>query len=267
MAGILFLNGRYALAAKYYENAVELGEGGNCAALHADALMFSGKYKRSQEIFELFLQSKPDGHPEWNLKLEALRFIRQHLQFDEQHRKVDTAIKIFENCESFSGEEMSTAVTRALTSDALCGLAWFNQGVLFLKSTNRTDALLPFLIEALVNTWDVEAWCNAMALSIPSFRRNDFFMQILKTAYRFNGTRFIEQVIKFSKSQAKEFPSDQFVDLILQCLRELPEAEPQVVARLLKGDTDYEVIQLNTSERSSAIARTTSELDINSPKG
>ena len=106
-----------------------------------------------------------------------------------------------------------------------------------------------------------------MALSIPSFRHNAFFVQILKTAYRFNGTRFIEQVIKFSKSQASEFPSDQFVDLILQCLRELPEAEPQVVARLLKGETDYEVILLNTPQKSSIIARTTNQPDINSPKG
>lgn len=80
------------------------------------------------------------------------------------------------------------------------------------------------------------------------------FTQILETAYRFNKSMFIEQIVKFSKSQSSAFPADQFVQLVVQYLRDIPEATPPLVARLLTGETDYEVINLNTTEKSPAIA-------------
>jgi tetratricopeptide (TPR) repeat protein len=166
LAGILFLNGRYTLASKYYDQAIQSGAGGTCIALNADSLMFSGSYKRSQELFESYLQSNPEGASEWDLKLFVLKFIGANLKIDSQKRKIKDAIKLLDNCKSLSDDQMSAAITTALENDALCGLAWFNQGVLALQSTNKNDALIPFLIEALVNNWDVEAWCNALALSI-----------------------------------------------------------------------------------------------------
>jgi tetratricopeptide (TPR) repeat protein len=258
LAGILFLNGRYGLASKYYDTAIQLG--GDCIALHADALMFSGSYKRSEELFESFLQSNPDGNSEWYLKLVALKFIRTTLKIDEQHRKVEAAINLFDNCESFSENQMSAAITTALQLDALCGLAWFNQGVLAHKSnsTDKNDVLQPFLIEALVNNWDVESWCNAMMLSFSS-QTLTLFTQILETAYRFNGSKLIEQIVKFSESQSSAFPADQFVQLVVQHLRDLPEDKPTVVARLLRSETDYEVINLNTNEEPPAIDRKSDE--------
>lgn len=257
LAGILFLNGRYTLASKYYDQAIQLGAGGNCIALHADSLMFRGSYKRSQELFESFLQSNPEGDSEWHLKLLALKFIRANLKIDSQNRKVEAAIKHFDNCESFSGDQMSAAITTALENDALCGLAWFNQGVLAHKnkSTDRNDAMLPFLISALVNNWNVESWCNTMMLSFSSSTMTPLFTQILETAYRFNKSKFIEQIVKFSKSQSSAFPADQFVQLVVQYLRDIPEATPPVVARLLTGETDYEVINLDTTKKPPAIAR------------
>jgi tetratricopeptide (TPR) repeat protein len=260
LAGILFLNGRYALASKYYDTAIQLG--GDCIALHADALMFRGSYKRSEELFESFLESNPEGNSEWHLKLVALKFIRANLKIDEQQRKVEAATNLFDNCESISDNQMSAAIMTALQLDALCGLAWFNQGVLAHKSnsTDKNDALQPFLIEALVNNWDVESWCNAMMLSVSS-QTLTLFTQILETAYRFNRSKFVEQIVRFSKSQSSAFPADQFVQLVVQHLRDLPEAKPPVVARLLKSETDYEVINLNTTEESPAIDRKPDEAD------
>ena len=256
LAGILFLNGRYTLASKYYDQAIQLGAGGNCIALHADSLMFSGSYKRSQELFESFLLSNPDGNSEWHLKLAALKFIRTNLKIDEQHRKTESATTLFDNRGSFSDNQLSAAITTALENDALCGLAWFNQGVLALKGTDKNDALLPFLIAALVNNWDVEAWCNAMVLSIWPSGVTPLSFHILETAHRFNKSNFIEQVVKFSKSQSSAFPADLFVQFVVQYLRDLPETTPPVVARLLTGETDYEVINLNKPEKSPMIART-----------
>ena len=256
LAGVLFLNGRYTLASKYYDQAIQLGAGGNCIALHADALMFSGSYKRSQELFESFLQSSPEGNSEWHLNLAALKFIRTNLKIDEQHRKAESATTLFDNRGTFSDNQLSAAITTALENDALCGLAWFNQGVLALKGTDKNDALLPFLIAALVNNWDVEAWCNAMVLSIWPSGVTPLSFHILETAHRFNKSNFIEQVVKFSKSQSSAFPADLFVQFVVQYLRDLPEATPPVVARLLTGETDYEVINLIKSEKSPTIART-----------
>ena len=253
LAGILFLNGRYVIASKYYDQAIQLGERGTCVALHADSLMFSGSYKRAQELFDSFLQSNPEGASEWHLKLFALKFIRANLKIDSQKRKVKDAIKLLDNSEALSDDQMSTAITAALENDALCGLAWFNQGVLALQSTNKNDAMIPFLIEALVNNWGVEAWCNAFALSIFPSGASTLSFQIIETAYRFNKSKFIDQIVKFSKSQSSGFPADLFVQLVVQYLKDVPEATPPIVVRLLTGDTDYEVISLNTPEKSPAV--------------
>ena len=246
LAGILFLSGHYALASKYYDQAIQLGAGGSCIALHADSLMFSGSYKRSQELFESFLQSNPKGPSEWDLKLVVLKFIRANLKIDSQNRKIKAALNLFDNYEFLSDDQKSTAVTSGLENDALCGLAWFNQGVLALHSTNKNDAMIPFLIEALVHNWDVEAWCNALALSIFPSGPTTLSFQIFETAYRFNKSKFLDQVVKFSKSQSSGFPADPFVQLVVQYLRDLPETTPPIVVRLLTGETDYEVINLHT---------------------
>ena len=87
------------------------------------------------------------------------------------------------------------------------------------------------------------------------------FTQILETAYRYNRSMFIEQIVKFSKSQSSEFPADQFVQLVVQHLRDLPEDKPPIVARLLKSETDYEVINLNTTEESPTIDRKPDKTD------
>ena len=84
--------------------------------------MLRGSYKRSEEIFESFLQSNPEGNSEWHLKLVVLKFIRVNLKIDEQHRKVEAATNLFDNCESFSDNQMAAAITTALQLDALCGL-------------------------------------------------------------------------------------------------------------------------------------------------
>ena len=94
VAGIFFEAGRYHLSAHFYERSITLGESGDCHALYADALMFAGKYSKSQEIFDSYIASNPDARPEWRLKAWALRAVRSTLELDEQKRSTVAALRL-----------------------------------------------------------------------------------------------------------------------------------------------------------------------------
>jgi hypothetical protein len=215
-------------------------------------LMLSGQYQRSQEIFEAYLTTKPEASSEWHLKVFVIKFIRSSLGVDKQKRAVVTALKLLADCSKLPDDEMKISIRQALQEDALCGLAWFNQGVLELHGEDRTKALIPFLIEALINNWDVEAWCNAMVLSFTSPEHLSLVQGIIETAYRFNGSKFIEQCYKWANSQARGFPATEFVERIVECLNGLPSKESPREVRLLKTGSDYEVIHFNKSNKISS---------------
>jgi tetratricopeptide (TPR) repeat protein len=179
LAGILFESRRYRMAVQFYERAINLGEEGECRALYADALMFVGKYRKSQEAFDAYLSSASDADPEWCLKAWALRGLRSMLGCDEQKRQMVAAIKLVPSDINLVPDEAKQKLKEALRHDALCGLAWFNLGVLEYQTGNRDDAFISFLMAALIQRNDVEAWCNSIALGIFSKENESLVLHVI----------------------------------------------------------------------------------------
>lgn len=249
LAGILFLSGRYRLAVQFYKRAIDLGEEGDCCALYADALMFAGRYRESREAFDAYLTSTPDAASEWRLKAWALQGIRRTLGCDEQKRQTVAAIKLVPHDIKPCSEEIRQKLEEALRHDALCGLAWFNLGVLESQTGKREDAFLSFLMASLINRGDVEAWCNAMGLGISSEQYRSIFPYVLETAFRINGEDFLEQLARLAQGQPKGFPVTEFLNRINECLSLIARERQPFEVRLLGKGSDYHVIPLRSSAR------------------
>ena len=244
LAGILFKSGRYSLAARFYERAISLGEEGLCRALHADVLMFAGRYRKSQEALDAYIASAPDAASEWRLKAWVLRVVRQAIGCDEQKRQTAAAIALANPDIASPPNEQKQQLEEALRHDALCALALFNLGVLESQTGNKSNAFCSFLAAALTQRGDVEAWCNAMALAISLKDYHVLVPHIIQVAYSANGEDFSEQVVRFAQSQAEGFPVTAFVDAVDAVLSHCPREHRTVEMRLLGKGSEFKVINL-----------------------
>ena len=244
LGGILFESGRYRLAVKSYARAISLGEGGQSNALYADALMFAGKYREAQETLDAYLTAARNPESEWRLKAWALRGIRRHIGCDEQARRTAPALELASPMSASSPEESAERLKEAVTKDALCGLAWFNLGVLRSQAGRRDDAFLAFLLASLTQRNDVEAWANAMAMGISSEEYHSLVPDIIMAAYWINGERFSEQVVRFAKEQPDGFPVTKFLDAFGAIVGELPPKRRPFDVRWLREGSSYDVITI-----------------------
>lgn len=247
LAGVLFESRRYRLAARFYERAISLGEEGLCCALHADALMFAGRYRESQETFEAYLASARDSASEWRLKAVVLRVLRRVIGSDEQERRTSAAIALANPDVASSPNEQRRQLEDALKHDALCGPALFNLGVLESQTENQGGAFIWFLAAALTQRGDIEAWCNAMALAIFLKEYNLLVPHIIHAAYFANREEFSEQVVGFARSQPEGFPVTEFVNAIDAFLSHYSREREPVVMRLLGEGSEFSVIDLRPS--------------------
>lgn len=215
LAGVLFLSRRYVLAASLYERSLALEDNRLTSFLHADALMFSGRYGEAEAIFERNLESpvQPDD-AEWALKSFALSWLREQTGIDQQHRRRPIPLDAFQpaNLEEVEIEEICR---RALEFDALSALAWFNLAGVHRTGSAETAARC-FLLAALIVPWDLEAWGNVVALAMQT-RDSDLFGHALCAAYQINGEEFLGHI-------ADRVPEnrDEFVDMLAQAVDQLP---------------------------------------------
>jgi tetratricopeptide (TPR) repeat protein len=124
----LYLEGRYADAAAALGKAVALDDYPRTRALHGDALMFAGQFRAAEEVFSSYLDDHPPGAAEWRLKRQAVAALRSDFG-DASPRDPARAVALVEEAQSSPTEE---ALRAALVVDPLCGLGWFNLGVLLV---------------------------------------------------------------------------------------------------------------------------------------
>lgn len=203
LAGVLFESGEFAEAAEHYGKAVAMGADQLRTALHADALLFSGRYAEAQELLDQYLAS--DVGPEraeWRLKRRILPRIRA-LAGDAQERLTAKALDLAESVD-FTGakgdmpiEEAEAVVAEALRMDALCAEAWFRQGLLALNERDEPgDGLEPAIISAVLYRVAIGAWLNAVMLARAADAPEEVVADVLRTAYRFNGDAFVDELVQ-----------------------------------------------------------------------
>ena len=151
-------------------------------------------------------------HPyhEWILKPWVLKGLMNLLRIKKQTRDALAARNLLDQQEEHD-EESLLAI---LALDALCGAAWDRLGKLYHRDGQTTDALGAFLLSGLLDRWNLQAWCDAIGISLTTEDLLHMFPAILLTAYEIGGDRLFEALASFAGHQAEDFPAKEFVNTI-----------------------------------------------------
>jgi len=198
-AGVLFENGDYEEAAERYGKAVELGQRGLTMALHADALLFSGRYEDALQRFDHYLSEdpQPDEAPEWRLKRRILPLLIDTVG-GEQVRQPDAAVALLEPWDFEKGpnmpvEEAWRICSEAVALDACLGEAWFRLALMAIGGKEDPRDGAPFAIAgAVLRRTGVSAWVNAVLFSDPTDEST--ISDLLYAGYHLNGDELVQRI-------------------------------------------------------------------------
>jgi tetratricopeptide (TPR) repeat protein len=233
LAGVLFLLERYKVAAKLYACALQVGAKGITRASFADALMFSGEYSDSLREFEAYINADQKPKSEAVLKTWALKGLQRKLKLGRQERQKSAARQLAIPGAGLPNDAFVNRLEEAFRLDALCGLAWFNLGILLGRQGKREDACIAFLWAALVQPKDAAAWANACMLSTFSTEYSALTLHIALAARFSSGEAFVKQLLMLADAQPEKFPKRDFLSTINEILTQVPKEKPTFEVRLL----------------------------------
>ncbi len=227
LGGALFFGRRFADAANFYSRALELGADRIAGALRADSLMFDGEYAEARQLLESFnSESVDDDRPrlaEYRLKEFLVHVVIDQFGVSRQERQPEEAEQLSGSVrEDQDPEEAAASLDDALRLDALCGLAWFNRGAADQLRGATDSVFVDYLLAALLQPWDPEAWGNAVVLAALSEGGDTFLGDILTARRQAGEANVIEQVIRAARAQPEGFPHEDFVATIQGLFDELP---------------------------------------------
>lgn len=225
----LFLEQRYVWAVEALERAVDLGDRVETRALHGDALFFAGEFRRAEEVLGAYLDEHP-GEAEWRLKRTVLPEVRARFG-DVRNRDVEVALQLADGATEDERRQLA-----ALDEDPLCGLAWFNYGVLLFSVERHEESLFAFLMTALIQSGDVEAWCNAIALAMGE-NALPLAADIIEAAYRANGEAVLVQFAEMLRSQPDGPADPEILEALTGAVRALPADEEPFELRVVEQGT------------------------------
>lgn len=237
IAGVLFHLYRFELSAKLYLKAFEIGKDPQAIALHADALMYNGQYREALGKFDDFLSvcSKDDfSVSEWMLKRCCLDYMVNGCSISNQIRKPQLAEKL-----ASDGKPNMESLDKAIESDALCGLAWFNLGCLLKDESNWNHAAMSYLICGLLQPHDIEAWVDAVLCTFNSKLSSLHLSHVITQAYKVNTEPFLSELYRCVYSQHGKDKADVFaksIEMIVNEIRANLNEKESVLIRLYNGN-------------------------------
>ena len=193
LGGVLFHHGKYCFSTNMYKKALEKGAAESVKPLYADALMHSGNYKLAFDVFSEYLSSGKVKHAEWHLKKICLENLINSRGIKKQIRQKNEALNLVD-ITKVDDENFEKLLESAIEKDFLCGLAWFNIGIVQHKKEKHEDAAFSFTICGLVQTWDIEAWVNATLCCFGQKETIAILPLILETGHFFNGDQFLSKL-------------------------------------------------------------------------
>lgn len=191
--GLLFLNGRYKASVVAYRVAVAGEDTPENRVLLADALLFAGMYDEALAEFRGAVPELDSEDPrdvaEWKLKQYVLESIIKAAGAECQSRAPAAAEGLFPE-ERPSDSTLVGICLRALKLDALCTRAWLNFGVASESLGEDDDALLGFLVAAVLDRGDTNAWADAATLALKK-KEADLLGWIFACAQKAVGDEFV----------------------------------------------------------------------------
>ena len=236
LAGVLFLQDKYKKSACLYGKAIALGAEVLTKALYADALMFSGEYKKAVDAFQDYLKDTETPQDEFLLKSICLESILEDIDKKSQRRDYWTATQEADLSNVVKGLTPKQQLDKSLESDLLCGLSWFNYGIIQIEELDYDAAMLSFTMAGLVQTNDIEAWKNATLCTFNSKSKLGMLPLIIRTAYYFCGEEYLEQLF----IQLEQSSENKDISEILEAIELiLPNREGKFIPPIVRMWNEY----------------------------
>jgi len=229
--GFAFLVGEYSKAADCYARALELGSQ-SCRALHADALMFCGRFSDALSEFTAVCADDQSTQAEWRLKSVVLSFLIESLGASDQPRQPDEAMALAD----------AGRLEEALRLDALCGAALFQLG---LAASERDEpASMWFLASAVAVPHVPIAWFNTIVSGMPEGCA--WVPDAVATARRVAGT----QIVQFLLEMDDTGESAQLMAALFEAAPDDHDVAPSSVVRMTRaGSETYVPIEVGADWR------------------
>ncbi len=213
IAGTLFDLKRYKLATICYEKALKIDNNPKIEVLYADSLMMSGQFALARKSFKKYFDNLTDIDEEWILKDGVLEYLICEYGFESQKRQIILA----KHQEVFKKLDKEIVIIEdlkdAIKIDALNSLAWFNLGSLYKESKDWENAMVSYLLCALINRSDIEAWINAFKCSW-NLGNTKLSLLIIKVGYKINGEEFIQLIYGIFEEIAMNVPNELISKLL-----------------------------------------------------
>jgi tetratricopeptide (TPR) repeat protein len=247
IGGALFGAEQFAASAGAYQRARELSPDiTHYGALHGDALMFSGAYLDARDAFAGALEhadTPPEG--EWILKHWFTGLLVDGFGMSAQRRDTARAAELVEHAIATEIPENAAALlSGALQSDALSGLAWFNQGSVARNLGQDDLQWLSYLAAAILQPTDVESWVNAFMLGLTSDVDPTLTFATIAASHRAGGEDTKRQLIRFLRKQPPEVDGEAVLRIYEHVATTLPRDEESRLTLRLFGDDESEVLEL-----------------------
>lgn len=233
----LFSERRYDATLRCYRCAYERLGYTERRSHFADALMHTGRYEEALRTFRQILKrpvdtnAKPAQQEEALLdvsdavlKATVLTEIVEKRGLSTQKRSRRLASEALVDTKGASNEEMVLRADKAISHDALYGLAWFNRAISMRNQNKQDDAFLSFLAAAVANTSDDEGWANVLFLALETAK--DFLPYIIQFVRYHSGADFV----RFLAQAAERHPSEKQSAAILEMVRVFADQLPKELA-------------------------------------
>lgn len=226
-AGSLFLTGRFERAARAYDQAIKLGSREpNAVALHADSLLFAGRYRRALGQFNSYIASESgeDDDGEYRLKAFGVSYLLERLGIDDQRRETERALQAAPDCDPTAPREWVEPSLVQLEHDALWGSAWFNLALCERDAGNDEAELCCSVLATLLLPHDYEAWRNAILAAIDA-EYDVMATHLLVFGQRTAGSGLTQYLVEHARTMPPPFDA-AFLNAIDETL-EMVEAKPK----------------------------------------
>lgn len=237
LGGVLFGLRRYGVSAKCYQNGLNIKSDPSTRALYADALMLKGDYRLSLEEFEKLFTEQEEPFSEWIIKATILDFIISQYDIASQKRNYIKSMSEPLLIEPWTSPKTDEEISYILSIDALSPLLWYNLAINNFDNENYEMAMGGFLICAVINENDIDAWYNAFISALKS-NSLDLIQPILETGYYKSREVFINRIYDFLEPLEKSGKIDvqymyDFLDEIIEKVR-VDESVP-LITRFFNG--------------------------------
>lgn len=197
LGGMFFITKHYRFSSSFYKRCLKINEkyfGDIGYALLGDACFMARDFRGASKYLNAYLDAVDKPYSEYVLKEYIVSSLEEDgLDFDsfdlkqKKANELAGAINVDDD-----NQDIINQLNKALNFDPLCPQARFKYGVILGKQGRNSEAFFHLLVSALTAEWDMNAWVNALMLSLG--KEKMWLVYIIDTLIKKHGRDALEEI-------------------------------------------------------------------------